>query len=117
MNSHYFLGICFVLLAVQGCHRIKKQELEKAVAEIGDWETLCENLGVPKAVINGLHFSDKQMTRKKIDCLQAYLNTDKPCWEKLVQVVAEGPFHNKRLARDIANNQNVDYSSVFKDEL
>ena len=39
----FFFVICFVLLAVQGCHRIdisNKRELEKAVAEIGDWESL-----------------------------------------------------------------------------
>ena len=80
----FFLGICFVLLAVQGCHRIdisNKQELEKAVAEIGDWESLCENLGTLKAVINELRFSDKQTGRKKNECLEAYLDTDSACWE------------------------------------
>ena len=112
--------ICFVPLAAGGCHHIdisKKRELEKAVAEIGDWETLCENLGVPKAVISGLRFSDKQIGRKKNECLEAYLDTDNACWEQVVKVVAEFPFHNKRLARQIANKQNVDYSSVVKDEL
>ena len=47
--------ILFIPLTAEGCHLISnKQELGKAVAEIGDWETLCENLGVEKAVINAL---------------------------------------------------------------
>ena len=115
-----FSVICFVPLAAGSCHRIdisKKQELEKAVAEIGDWETLCENLGVPKSVISTLRFSDKQTGRKKSECLEAYLDTDKACWEQVVKVIAEFPFLNKRLARQIANKQSVDYSSVVKDEL
>ena len=119
MNSHFFV-ICFALLAVQRCHRIdisKKQELEMAVAEIGDWDNLCENLGAPKAVINGIRFSDKQTGRKKNECLEAYLDTDNACWEQVVKVVAEFPFLNKRLARQIANKQNVNYSSVVMDEL
>ena len=118
MQIIYELSLLFV--AAGGCHHIdisKKRELEKAVAEIGDWETLCENLGVPKAVISGLRFSDMQIGRKKSECLEAYLDTDNACWEQVVKVVAEFPFHNKRLARQIANKQNVDYSSVVKDEL
>ena len=87
------------------------------MAEIGDWETLCENLGVPKAVLNELRFSDKQTGRKKSECLEAYVNTDKACWEQVVKVIADFPFHNKRLARQIADKQNVDYSSDDKNEL
>ena len=87
------------------------------MADIGDWESLCENLGAPKAVISSLRFSDMQAGRKKSECLEAYLNTDNACWEQVVKVVAEHPFHNKKLARKIANKQNVDYSSVVKDEL
>ena len=87
------------------------------MAEIGDWETLCENLGVPKAVLNELRFSDKQTGRKKSECLEAYLDTDTACWEQVVKVIADFPFHNKRLARQIADKQNVDYSSDDKNEL
>ena len=87
------------------------------MAEIGDWESLCENLGVPKAVLNELRFSDKQTGRKKSGCLEAYLDTDNACWEQVVKVVADFPFHNKRLARQIADRQNVDYSSDDKNEL
>ena len=93
-----------------------KQELEKAVAEIGDWETLCENLGVPNSVINGLRYSNKQTTRKKSDCLEAYLDTDEACWQKVVMVVAEHPFNKRRLAKRIANTYyGKDYSSIIKE--
>ena len=87
------------------------------MAEIGDWESLCEKLGVPNTVMNRLRFSDKQAERKKSECLEAYLNTDNACWEQVVKVVANAPFLNKKLARQIANKQNVDYSSDVKDEL
>ena len=87
------------------------------MAEIGDWETLCENLGVPKAVINALRSSSMENGIKKSRCLEAYLNTGEACWEDVVEVVADHPFHNKRLARKIATDQGVDYSSVIKDEL
>ena len=111
LRRFYLSVVCFVLLAAGGCHRIdisKKQELEKAVAEIGDWDSLCENLGVEKAVINELRSSSMENGKKKSRCLEAYLNTDKACWERVVEVVADYPFYNKRLARQIADNH---YSS------
>ena len=44
--GHYILVTFFytlIPLAAEGCHSISnKQELGKAVAEIGDWETLCK---------------------------------------------------------------------------
>ena len=94
------------------CHSISKtQELETAVADIGNWESLCEKLEVPKPVMNTLRFSGKQDERKKSDCLQAYIDTGEACWEKVVKVVANHPFNNKRLAKDIASKYGV------KDEL
>ena len=94
------------------CHSISTtQELEKAVAEIGDWESLCDYLEVPKAVINELHHSSKQDNRKKSECLKAYFNSGEVCWEEVVKVVADHPFYNKRLAIKIAAKHGV------KDEL
>ena len=95
--------ILFIPLAAEGCHRISdEQELGKAVAEIGDWETLCKNLGVEKAVINALrNMVDTESTIKKSRCLEAYLNTGRACWEQVVKVVADHPFYNARLARNI----------------
>lgn len=108
----YLSVVCFVLLAAGGCQSIsKKRELEKAVAEIGDWEPLCENLGTPKAVINELRSSSMQDGKKKSRCLEAYVDTDEACWEQVVKVVADYPFHNKRLARQIADNHGIHYSS------
>ena len=94
------------------CTSITKiHELRKAVAEIGDWKTLCENLEVPSAVISELHFSNSEIGRKKAACLEIYFNSVKACWEQVVKVVADHPFYNKRLARQIAFMHGV------KDEL
>ena len=94
------------------CHSISKtQELEKAVAEIGNWKSLCEYLEVPKPVINRLLFSSEQDERKKSECLEAYFNSGKACWEDVVKVVANYPFYNKKLAMEIAAKHGV------KDEL
>ena len=73
-----------------GCTRIsKKQELDKAVAEIGDWEALCEHLGTPQTKLNELRFSTMDVRTKKSRCLEAYLDTGKACWEHVVKVVVE----------------------------
>ena len=106
-------------LAAEGCHSVSnKQELEKAVAEIGNWETLCENLGVEKAVVNRLrNMIDTDSTIKKSRCLEAYLDTGRACWEQVVKVVADYPFYNARLANNIADMQYIDYSTIVKDEL
>ena len=111
--------ILFIPLTAEDCHIISnKQELGKAVAEIGNWETLCENLGVEKAVINGLHYvTDPDNTIKKSRCLEAYVNTGRACWEQVVKVVADHPFYNARLARNIAHTQHIDYSTIVRDEL
>ena len=100
------------------CHNISdKQELGKAVAEIEDWEGLCENLGVSKAVLNT--FGNKMDTDsvKKRKCLEAYLTTGKACWEQVVKVVADFPFFNVRLANKIADMHGIDYMRTVKDEL
>ena len=100
----------FIPLAADHCHSISnKQQLGKAVAEIGDWETLCDNLGVEKAVINRLrNLIDTDSTIKKSRCLEAYLDTGGACWEQVVKVVADYPFYNARLAKKIAHMQRID---------
>jgi len=100
------------------CHRISnKQELGRAVATIGDWETLYENLGTPEPVLKQLRFDSIATEVKRRRCLEAYLNTDKACWETVVKVVADDPFYNKQLARKVANEHGVDYSNIVKEEL
>ena len=103
-----------------GCTGIsKKQHLEKAVANIGDWETLCEYIGAPKPVINKLHHSDQQNGRKKSECLEAYFNLGegRACWEQVAEVVASHPFHDVRLAKQIADKYGLDFSvdSILND--
>ena len=74
------------------------------MAEIGDWEALCENLGVHKAVLSNLRdMINTENTIKKRRCLQAYINTGKAYWEQVVEVIADDPFYNARLAEEIAN--------------
>ena len=102
-----------------GCHSIsitELQELDNAVSEIGEWEILCEYLGVPKAVLIELRSMINTENRvKKHRCLEAYINTDKACWETVVEVIANS-FHNTRVAKEIARDHmhGVGYS---KDEL
>ena len=49
-------------------------------------------------------------------CLEAYINLGEACWEQVVNVVADHPFCNTGLAKDIACDHihGVGYS---KDEL
>ena len=62
------------------CSVTSKQELQKAVAEIGNWKTSCEHLGVYKAVLNGLdNIIDTAGTLKKSRSLEAYLNMSTAC--------------------------------------
>ena len=93
----------FILTAV-GCTSIaKKQELVKAVQEIGYWEALCEYLGTPQTMLKELRFSTMDDRIKKSRCLEAYLDTGEACWEHVVKVVAEYPIDNKRVAKEIAD--------------
>ena len=94
----------FIPAAVSCTSISKQQELDKAVAEIGDWEALCEYLGVHKAVLSNLRdMINTDNTIKKHRCLEAYINTGKACWEHVVEVIADHPFYNARLAEEIAN--------------
>ena len=111
-------ALLLFILASVGCTSIsKKQELEKAVAEIGDWEALCEHLGTPQTKLKELRFSTMDIRTKKSRCLEAYLDTEKACWEHVVKVVAEYPIENKRLAKKIADTPDIDYSGIVKEEL
>ena len=106
---------CIFIPAPEDCTSISKlQKLEKAVAEIGDWEALCEYLGVDRATLSDLHHTEN--TKKKCRCLQAYIDTDKACWEQVVKVVADYPFNNDRIANKIAHDYLHD-GGYPKDEL
>ena len=81
------------------------------MAEIGWWEALCENLGVEKAILSSLRFAGLEAVEKKRRCLQAFIDQGDACWETVVGVVAEHPFHNRKLANRIAEDYGVDWSS------
>ena len=104
--------------AAVGCTSIsKKQELDKAVAEVGDWEAICEHIGTPQTKLMELRFSEMDVRTKKSRCLEAYLDTGRACWEHVVKVVAEYPIENKRLAKEIADTHGIVYSDIVKEEL
>ena len=84
------------------------------MAEIGDWEVLCGNLEVHRAVLSDLcSMVNTENIVKKRRCLEAYINTGKACWEQVEKVVADHPFHNARLAEEIAH----DHMHGVEDEL
>ena len=109
---------CIFIPAPESCTSISKlQELEKAVAEIGNWEALCGNLGVDRAILSELRYINTENTEKKRRCLQAYIDTDKACWEQVVKVVDDHPFNNARIANKIAHDYSVHGVGYAKDEL
>ena len=71
---------------------------------------MCEYLGVYKAVLNTLRniLDTVGMSR----CLEAYLNMGNACWEQVVKVVADNPFYNLTLAKEIAATHGIDYSRI-----
>ena len=92
----------------KNCHQIaRKQDLYRELAEIGDWQSLCTNLEVPEATINNLENEPLKNNAKKQNCLSAYFNQGKACWEEVIEVVAGHPFYNKRLATEIAKKYGV----------
>ena len=104
--SIILMTVSFIFIpAAVGCTSIlRRQELDRAVAEIGDWEALCEYLGVHEAILNNLRdLINTDNTVKKHRCLEAYINTGRACWEHVVEVVADYPFYNARLTKEIAN--------------
>ena len=56
-------------------------------------------------------------TEKKHRCLEAYIDTDKACWEKVAKVVADHPFSNARIARQIKAHYDLHIVGYSKDEL
>ena len=88
-----------------GCTRISnKQELEKAVEKIGNWEELCTKLEVPKFVMQYLCYSSERSETKKSKCLKVYFNSEQACWEHIVRVIADFP-SLKSIAREIADTK------------
>lgn len=96
------------------------RDLTKALAIIGNWEILCENLGVKKATIENLKMSREPIETQKFRCLEAYRSQKGGCWEEIIKVVADDPFYKEQLAMKIAKQHGIDYSSLshgIEDEL
>ena len=87
------------------------------MAEIGEWEPLCENLGAPVPVVKQLRSDSIPSGLKKRKCLEAYIDLGSTCWETVVLVVADHPFYNRKLAKEIAGDYGVDFFSIVQDRL
>lgn len=83
-----------IALSKYDCTAIEnKQELSAAVADVGDWRSLCSNLGVSESKMNALEHSSAQDVTRKGECLDAFfdLGKDIACWESVANVVASYP--------------------------
>ena len=84
-----------------------RMELHEALTDIGDWYTLCFNLGVSEATLTTLHDSIKDYTmslqKRKRQCLDAFFDHGgyDVSWEQVIRAVSEYPISNKRLAQNI----------------
>ena len=85
--------------------------LYQAVAEIGDWQALCSNLGVNAGKMNELRHSTETINAKKRECLLAYFDTGEANWNDVVEAVKKPPLSNNRVAKHISQKYN------HKDEL
>lgn len=76
--------------------------LRQAVAEIGNWQSLCENLNVNRGIMDMLKYSNRHEDHKKSDCLDAYYDKGEATWEEVILAVAHYPLRKVRLAKNIA---------------
>ena len=79
----------------------ERQHLYTALQEIGNWECLGGNLGVPHSVLEGLRNETITNAVKKQRCLDAYYDKEDSCWEKVIEVV-RNTFSKEKLANKIA---------------
>ena len=79
-----------------------QNDLFSATNEVGNWVSLCTNLGVNDAIMNRLKYSTREDILKKHECLTNYFRNSQPRWNDVVMVVAESPIDNISLACKIA---------------
>ena len=73
------------------------------------------SLRVDKGVMNKLDKAHRgSEDDKMMECLQAYIDNGEASWSEVVKAVAKPPINNKRLAKKIAKDYDVDFD---KDEL
>ena len=106
---------CFLTEGLDvNCHRIENsRDLFKELHSITDWEMLCYNLGVSERKIDSIkhtYMYHSYIAHSKKECLNAFCKQSGGCWEKVVTVVSDPPFENKRLAKKIADRHGVEYS-------
>ena len=74
-------------------------DLRWSVEQIGDWQSLCQNLNLSTVNMNRI-LNDRD--HPKDECLRSYFNSDKGSWEEVVIAVARPSVGDKRLAKRIA---------------
>ena len=82
----------------------------KALAEIGNWEALCANLGVEEAVLDGLRYAQLySMTERNSVACSHFTNKELLAGRRLyINVLTEYPFYKRRLANWIAKEYSVE---------
>ena len=78
--------------------------LRSSVHDIGNWQSLCRNLGMREGDIERIMTERHSEVLKKDDCLKSYFNLNEAYWEEVIVAVATPPFRNKQLAEIIAEN-------------
>ena len=77
-------------------------ELRHAVAEIGNWLGLCENLKINTGTIEELKYSNDHAEYRISECLTRYFDKGEAVWEEVVFAVAQPRLSKGRLAKKIA---------------
>ena len=80
----------------------KFNNLRRSIEKIGNWQSLCRNLGMNEADMDRIMNERYTELLKKDECLKSYFNSNKAYWEEVAIAVARPPFNNKRLAETIA---------------
>ena len=78
------------------------KHLRSSVQDIGNWQSLCRNLGMSEGDIARITTERYSEVLKKDDCLKSYFNSNEAYWEKVIIAVARPPFRYKQLAVTIA---------------
>ena len=69
--------------------------------DIGNWEGLCINLGVPSGLVNELRYSKLEVSVLKIRCAEAYMDNAEPTWEHVIWAVTLYPIHSMKTVKKI----------------
>ena len=90
-------------------------DLLLAVEEIrGQWRDLCTNLlrDNPGKMNELIHSSNDR--NNMMECLHAYYDGGASSWTEVVRAVGTYPVNNKRVAKKIAVDHNLNFDEVMK---